>query len=279
MSTSPSFRPNRAIALLLASLAVIVVVSLALARWHARQESARLDALPGAQTLATGLSDIETHYYEPISARKLLLGAEQAALIYLKKHGLAHLPTISVVPSSNARLDGEHLADALDTIFRANATHLNKSGERALIDAALTGMLAAPHDPYTVYLPPKQWEQLTESLSGGDFGGIGVYIFNLRNGGVLLQPIPGLAAAKAGLKYPAILSSVDGRSVKNVATDIVQRWIRGPKGSVVRLVVAPFNTPKQDRSITIVRSIVRVPTVYSERIDGFGYIRLTEFGT
>ncbi len=278
MNDAPTPRSHRLLIALIAVIALVAVAWVGLARLRSAREAARLAALPGAQTLATGFGDVERNYYEPISAATLLLGGEKGAAAYLHAHGIAKPAPIAIAPTGDPVLDGEHLADALDAAFRLDAPHLKKASQRELVDAALGGILAAPHDPYTVYLPPRQWKQLDESLSGGDFGGIGVYIFQLRDGRILLQPLPGLAASKAGLTYPAILSSVDGKSVAHVATDIVQRWIRGPKGSTVRLQIAPFNKPTQKRELSIVRNIVIVPTVYSQTIDGFGYIHLSEFG-
>jgi carboxyl-terminal processing protease len=135
------------------------------------------------------------------------------------------------------------------------------------------------HDPYTVYLSPREIQGLNESLSGGNFGGIGVYIYQLRDGRIIVQPIEQMPAARVGMKPGEIIDTVDGKPVAGLPIDHVETMIRGEAGTIVHLRGHPFNAPRSERSFAIVREIIHVPTVRAKMEDGLDYIRLSDFGT
>ena len=54
--------------------------------------------------------------------------------------------------------------------------------------------------------------------------------------------------------------------------------IRGEAGSTVRLTTHPYNGPGRERSYTVVREIIHVPSVRAKMEDGYDYIRLADFG-
>ena len=135
------------------------------------------------------------------------------------------------------------------------------------------------HDPYTVYLSPREIQGLNESLSGGNFGGIGVYIYQLKDGRIVLQPIESLPAARAGMKPGEIVDTVDGKSVRGMSIDRVEELIRGEVGTAVHVRGHAYNAPSTEQTFTIVREIIHVPTVRAKMEDGIDYIRLSDFGT
>ncbi len=99
----------------------------------------------------------------------------------------------------------------------------------------------------------------TSQLSGGNFGGIGVYIYQLKDGRIVVQPIEDMPAARAGMKPGEVVDSVDGRSVRGMNIDRVEALIRGEAGTMVRLRAHPYEAPSQERSYAIVREIIHVP--------------------
>jgi carboxyl-terminal processing protease len=139
--------------------------------------------------------------------------------------------------------------------------------------------MTSVRDPYTVYLSPRENEGLNESLSGGNFGGIGVYIGQLRDGRIVVAPIEHMPAAKAGMKPGEVVDTVDGKAVRSLPIDDVETMIRGEAGTVVHLRAHPYDAPTAERTYSIVREIIHVPTVRAKMEQGIDYIRLSDFGT
>ena len=158
------------------------------------------------------------------------------------------------------------------------APPLGTSGNDDLTNAALRGIMTSVHDPYTVYLSPQEIQGLNESLSGGNFGGIGVYIYQLKDGRIIVAPIEHMPAAKAGMKPGEIVDAVDGKPVRGLPIDHVETMIRGEAGTVVHLRAHPYETPKAEQNYAIVREIIHVPTVRAKMEGNIDYIRLSDFG-
>jgi carboxyl-terminal processing protease len=235
---------------------------------------------PGGSTLADlALQKLESDYYKPIDPQTPIAGELAAlhAVLSAKKLGNAALP--SATADGNPRQDGARAADVLAYAQSHYASDVGSNGREDLADAALRGIMNSVRDPYTVYLSPREIQGLNESLSGGNFGGIGVYIYQLKDGRIVLQPIEALPAARAGMKPGAILESVDGTPVRGLSIDRVETMIRGEAGSIVHLRAHPYNAPSVQRSYDIVREIIHVPTVRAKMEDGIDYIRLSDFGT
>jgi carboxyl-terminal processing protease len=225
------------------------------------------------------LRKLESDYYKPIDPQTPIAGevAGLRTLLSEKKIGGAALPPANA--SGNPSQDGARAADVLAYAQQHYAADVGQNGRDDLTDAALRGMMNSVRDPYTVYLSPREIQGLNESLSGGNFGGIGVYIYQLKDGRIIVQPIEAMPAARAGMKPGDIVESVDGKSVKGLNIDRVEELIRGEAGTVVHLRVHAFNAPSVQRSYAIVRDIIHVPTVRAKMEDGLDYIRLSDFGT
>lgn len=236
------------------------------------------DATPAA-LFDRALTHLDTVYYKPFSPQTPFQGEQSALVDYLRARHIAHPDVPAETATGDPDRDAARLASVVAAVDRRYGKQLGADGATDLTEVALTGIMDSVDDPYTVYLTPKQNESLNESLNGGDFGGIGVYIYRLKDGGVILQPIDGAPAAKAGMKAGEIVDTVDGRAVRGVELDRVEQWIRGEAGSRVVLTTHPYNDVRAERHWTITRQIIHVPTVYRKMQDGYDYIRLSDFGS
>jgi carboxyl-terminal processing protease len=234
--------------------------------------------VPPAALFDKALTDLETEYYKPFEPQTPFRGEAQALTKYLESNHVAHPSLPSEVASGDPQADAQRLADVVSYAQHTYGSHLGADGSTALTEVALTGVMNSVDDPYTVYLTPHEIQSLQEQLNGGDFGGIGVYILQLKDGEVVLQPIDGQPAALAGMKPGEIVDTVDGRSVKGVPMDVVERWIRGAEGSRVVLTTHPYKKTNEHR-FAITRAIIHVPTVQKHMEDGYEYIRLSDFGS
>ncbi|MBV9333973.1 MAG: S41 family peptidase [Candidatus Eremiobacteraeota bacterium] len=232
----------------------------------------------GPMLADVALRKLESDYYKPIEPQTPIAGESAALRGFLSSKKLhASLPPETAV--GNPGEDGARAAEMLAYAQAHYASGVGPNGREDLIDAALRGIMTSVHDPYTVYLSPREIQGLNESLSGGNFGGIGVYIYQLKDGRIIVQPIESMPAARAGMKPGQIVDSVDGKSVRGLNIDRVEEMIRGEAGTIVRIRAHAYNAPSIEHSYGIVREIIHVPTVRSKMESGIDYIRLSDFGT
>ena len=234
---------------------------------------------PGSGIADLALRRLEIEYYKPIAPQTPLNGERDALknLLQTKKIGDASLPLQTA--NGDDISDGARAAALLAYAQQHYGAALGTDGDDDLTDAALRGIMTSVRDPYTVYLSPRENEGLNESLSGGNFGGIGVYIGQLKDGRIVVAPIESMPAAKAGMKPGEVVDTVDGKPVRSLPIDAVETMIRGEAGTVVHLQAHPYDAPKAERAYSIVREIIHVPTVRAKMEQGIDYIRLSDFGT
>jgi carboxyl-terminal processing protease len=232
---------------------------------------------PDERLIDLAFRRVEETFYKPINAQTLLDGERQGLKVVLTgKHLNASILPRNVA-TGNPVQDKAHINNELAF---AQKHFGSRVGSVELTQSAIRGMMDALRDPYTVYLSPREIQGLNESLEGGNFGGIGVYIVqDPRTGDVLVDPIEALPAARAGMKPGDIVEAVDGHTTKGLKLDSVERLIRGPAGTTVRIQTHPYKK-NSHRAFTIVRETIHVPTVKAKMEDNntIDYIRLSDFG-
>jgi carboxyl-terminal processing protease len=220
---------------------------------------------------------LETSYYRPVNAQAALHEEDTWIDRYLRSKRISdvRLPGPEAITASTQ--PSQEAAAVLAYAQQHYGEQLGKRGSKDLTQAALGGILASVDDPYTVYLSPREIQGLQESLDGGDFGGIGVYIYRLKNRDIIVQPIEGMPAARAGMTPGEVVDTINGKSVAGLSLDHVEQLIRGAAGSTIVLSAHMYREHTEHR-YRIVREVIHVPTVNRKMEDGYDYIRLSDFG-
>lgn len=139
--------------------------------------------------------------------------------------------------------------------------------DRATIDpqkmvwGAITGMVNSLGDPYTAYLPPQDNKNFKEDL-GGTFDGIGAHLGMKDNHVIIVAPLKGNPAEKAGILAGDYILKVDDEDTTGWSIAQAVNKIRGPSGTKVKLTILHLKNTKPT-DITIVRSSINVPSVDS----------------
>ncbi|MBI4427174.1 MAG: S41 family peptidase [Candidatus Magasanikbacteria bacterium] len=145
-----------------------------------------------------------------------------------------------------------------------------------LFYGALQGVVSGLGDPYSMYFPPKQAEEFAEELSG-EFEGIGAEIGIKENQLVIIAPLSGSPAEKAGIKSGDKIYLIDGEETYGLSLDKAVAKIRGPKGTAVKLTIS-HDGLQEVQEITIVRDTIVVPNVTWEIKDkNIAYLRVSSF--
>ncbi|HEU4763333.1 MAG TPA: S41 family peptidase, partial [Gemmatimonadales bacterium] len=169
-----------------------------------------------------------------------------------------------------------HQARLLDDVLsRVARDYVDSIPEAKLYDQAAQGMLEQLHDPYSVLLEGKDFDQLEEATTG-NYAGLGIQM-DVRNGWItVVAPLPDSPADRAGIATGDQLVELDGRSTEGWTSDEAVRRLRGPAGSTVRLGV---RRPGESRirQYTIVRAEIHVRSVPPGTLfdHGVGYLSLT----
>jgi carboxyl-terminal processing protease len=133
-----------------------------------------------------------------------------------------------------------------------------KLDPQKMLNGAISGMVSSLGDPFTVYLPPVQNSNFKSGLAG-QFQGIGAELGMKENQIIVIAPINGSPAQKAGLKAGDVILAVDGTSTANWQISQAVEKIRGPKGSPVTLTVGQKG--QNSHEVKIVRDVITVKSV------------------
>ena len=188
--------------------------------------------------------------------------------------GDIHIDKLSYDPHSSSASTFDYASvDELYGLLNKNFDgSLNKT---ELLNGIKSGLVSAANDPYTEYFSPKEAKDFDESLSGS-FTGIGAELGSDEdNNIVIVSPLSGYPAAKAGLQPKDIISAVNGRVTTGLRLDTVVRQIRGPAGTEVTLTVIRGNQPPSDVKIT--RAKIKVPSVEYKADGQIGYLKISQF--
>ncbi len=131
--------------------------------------------------------------------------------------------------------------------------------ERQMYYGALRGMVASLGDPHSVFLEPVASEEFTKQLSG-KFEGIGAEIGMKKEDLVVVAPLSGSPAEKAGLKAGDRILAIDEEDTFGMSLDFAVSRIRGDKGTKVKLTVLR-GIETASRVFTITRDTIAIQSV------------------
>ena len=163
--------------------------------------------------------------------------------------------------------------------WRYRYEHKLKTPEDAYV--AIDTMLASLNDPYTRFLPPKEFSEETQSIKGS-LKGIGTQI-GIRDGNlVIIAPLEDSPAERAGLLADDQILEINGESTKGINIDVAADKIRGEKGTTVTLLIQRKGVPNKLYSIVRdeieIKSVSCKPPIENSVIpDDIQYIRLSSF--
>ncbi len=135
------------------------------------------------------------------------------------------------------------------------------------------------NDPYTRFLSPDQYAELTDQTSG-EVSGIGLRVSRDRAAGevIVSDVIPESPADIAGITVGDRIVLIDGRSTDFLSAERTSQLLRGDTDTQVTLTIERNGEPE---TIVLARKRIEVQTVNAklETQNGIkvGYIRLDEF--
>lgn len=152
----------------------------------------------------------------------------------------------------------------------------NKKSDEELFYGAMKGMVAAWGDPYSRFVDPDELKQEEIDIEG-EYGGLGLYIGS-RDGKILVvSPIEGTPADKAGLQPMDEIVKVDDDVVLGWNINDVVEKLRGKPGTKVTVWVRREGNDELLR-FDMTRELIKIDSVNQKRLtNDVAYIRITHF--
>lgn len=177
---------------------------------------------------------------------------------------------------SNQQLPDKLDYATIDTMYTSLRDNFDgQLSEEQLLEGLKQGLAKAAGDPYTEYFNPDAASEFTNEINGV-FEGIGAQLGkDTDNNIIIVSPIAGFPAEKAGLKPKDIIAEIDGESAYDLTISEAVDRIRGEKGTTVKLTVIRDSKPLE---FTIERATIDIPSVETTIEDGIGVIKISRFG-
>ncbi|MGB9856671.1 MAG: S41 family peptidase [Dictyoglomaceae bacterium] len=171
----------------------------------------------------------------------------------------------------------EDIKTFLEVLFYVKNAFIEKDlNNKKLEYEAIKGLLKGLDDPYTRFLDPKAFKTFNEDIKG-TFYGVGMRLEQKEDKILVVAPIEGTPAYKAGIKPGDQIIAVDNISVEGKAIDEVVAMIRGELGKKVKIKIYR-ESEKKTYEFELVRVKIEVPVVEDKILkDNLGYIRFYEF--
>jgi len=150
-----------------------------------------------------------------------------------------------------------------------------------IVDSTIEGMIEGLGDPFAWYLDSIQTEESKIDIEG-KYGGVGLTIrYDYEtNAVIIVSPMNGTPAQRAGLMPNDYILSVDGTPTSELGLSKSASLMRGEPGTEVTLEIYR-DSWKESKEITLIRETIETKTVKFDTIEysnkKLGYILLTNF--
>jgi carboxyl-terminal processing protease len=204
---------------------------------------------------------------------------------FVKKHKIRVVACVIVISSlvtysfvEDYYFEVSKNLDIFTTLFRdVNIYYVDSLQPGELMKNGIDAMLRTL-DPYTVYIPESEIEDYKMTHISAEYGGIGALVHQ-RNGQIEVSEIyEGFPAQKADVRVGDKIITVNGNSTTGRQVDAVTDFMKGQKGTTVKIVLQREGSD-QPLEKTIIRDEIKFKNVPYFGMVGphTGYIKLTQF--
>ncbi|WP_322890360.1 MULTISPECIES: S41 family peptidase [unclassified Yoonia] len=161
-----------------------------------------------------------------------------------------------------------------DIFERIRAGYVEEVDDKALIEAAINGMLTSL-DPHSSYLSAEDAAAMRVQTSG-EFGGLGIEVTQEEGWVKVVSPMDGTPADAAGIMAGDYITAVNGESVMGLTLDDAVNLMRGPVGSEIVITVVregevePFD-------VSIIRDTIKLTAVRTRTEGNAVVLRVSTF--
>ncbi len=171
-------------------------------------------------------------------------------------------------------LPKQDMLDAVWQLLQRDFLHSEKINRDELAYKLAETMTQATGDPYTNFFRPATAKNFTEMIKG-ELSGIGAQVEDKAGVILVVSPIPGSPAQKAGLQSGDEILEADGHSLLNIGVDQAVQYIRGKRGTSVTLKIRRSGT---EMTLSIVRDAISIPEISVTWQGEVAVVQILQFG-
>ncbi|MDD5732005.1 MAG: S41 family peptidase [Patescibacteria group bacterium] len=165
-----------------------------------------------------------------------------------------------------------------DALGKVEDVYIGSIDYDKMVDGAIYGMVSSLGDPFSVYLNKETLNEFNGEING-TFEGIGAELTARDGKLVIIAPLEGSPAEKAGMKAGDIIEAIEGQSVGGMTVEEAVMKIRGQKDSFVNLTIVRSGSDKPF-DLKIKRETINVKSVdYKMEDNGIAYVKILRFDT
>lgn len=175
-----------------------------------------------------------------------------------------------------SRTDPYELLDQVGQALQLiEENYFEPADQEKLLDGAIRGMLQRL-DPHSEYMSRSDLE-IFEGSTSGQFGGIGVEVEFSNDEILVIAPVEGSPADRAGIEPGDAIVALDGKPLLGIKPPDLVRMMRGELGTKLRLTIRDA-TDKKLRDVVLVREKINVASVRPVLMKGgVAYFRIKAF--
>lgn len=177
--------------------------------------------------------------------------------------------------ASSKSIKNKYSEDLLNQVLeRVKKDYVDEKSQDQLIEAAASGVLSSL-DPHSSFLNAEDLKEMSIHTKG-EFGGVGIEITTDMSVAKVVSAIEDTPAYRAGIKSGDYIVRIDGKSTYSMKIDEIVKKIRGKVNSPVKLTIYRKGE-KEPLEKTIIRRIIKIKPIKSNRFNDVAYIKITNF--
>jgi carboxyl-terminal processing protease len=203
--------------------------------------------------------------------KKLMMAATGGAMLGLVVTSQIAGPLLAQDSQSNVY---EQLDLFGDIFERIRAGYVEQVDDKALIEAAINGMLTSL-DPHSSYLSADDAAAMRVQTSG-EFGGLGIEVTQEDGWVKVVSPMDGTPADAAGILAGDFIVAVNGETVMGLTLDDAVGLMRGPVGSEIIVTILREDVA-EPFDVSIIRDTIKLTAVRSRTEGNAVVLRVSTF--
>lgn len=172
-------------------------------------------------------------------------------------------------------LDWEQARLFAEVIERVKQDYVEPVDDAELLESAIRGMVANL-DAHSEFLDADEYEDIRISTTGR-YSGIGLEVSTVDGEILIVAPIDGTPAHRAGLQAGDVIVAIDGTTVVNEGLQQTIARMRGREGTLVTITVLR-GEEDEAHVFSLRRESIQTASVRHELLEpAYGYVRVSQF--